>query len=177
MKTIISNIIILVAIVFSNTVWAQISKRIIKERTIDNTTYVLEQRGNHNDLIKNKNGRFDKLVKEHKGKKSCDYSPIPDEQSLTKQLNQMVRNIFSTPRIKQICADINSNISIVCICNREGDILAVEFIGVNTSTISLKEIKALEDTILKMKIKWDVSVCPDVNYFMFNLPVRFKNYL
>ena len=178
MKTTISNILLLIAIVFSNTVLAQVSKRTIKESTIDNTTYVIEQWGNNRDFIKNKNDIYAKLVKKLLiGKKSCDYAHVQDQQLLTKQLTLMARNIFTTPRIKQLSTDNKNNFEVDYICNRDGDILAVHFLGVNTSIISLKEIKALEDAFLKMRIKWDVSLCPDVNYFMFCQIIKFKNYL
>ncbi len=65
----------------------------------------------------------------------------------------------------------------MCYCKRSGEISAINFTGVNTSTISMEEIKALENAVLKIKFKWDSSVCPDVNYINYNLPIGFKKYL
>ena len=175
MKTSISNFLLLVAIVFSNTVLAQISKKTIKESTIGNATYVIKQWGDNKSNIENKNGNWDKVKKMET--KICDGNPILNEQTISNELNSIVRNIFSADRIKQLSNDNKNSFVIMCYCKRSGEISAINFTGVNTSTISMEEIKALEDAVLKIKFKWDSSVCPDVNYINYNLPIGFKKYL
>ena len=49
--------------------------------------------------------------------------------------------------------------------------------NIDTSLITLEEIKSLEDNYLKLKIKINNSVCSETEYFYFMSRIRYKDLL
>lgn len=47
--------------------------------------------------------------------------------------------------------------------------------NIDTSLITLEEIKSLEDNYLKLKIKINNSACPETEYFYFMSRIRYKD--
>jgi len=174
MKTIIVKLILLIVLIFSNTVSAQTIKKTIKEKSVQGTTYVLEQYGSEKVNIKNKNGKYEQFMKERG--KDCESFAIQDQDASVFTVKKIAKNVFSDARIKQLSGDDTNNFGVLCICNQMGEIKAVEFIRVKTSAITLQEIKVLEDAFLKMKVNI-YNRCPEVRYFKFTFPVRFKDYI
>lgn len=163
-KTLIA--ILLITLSIFNTIKAQY---LIKQKTINGETYIIEQRG-ETEYIKNGNGMFD-LLGQERGK-YCEYFHFTNQDELKKLRSEIIKSVFSEARIKELSEDKRSNILIVCLCNRNGEIKAVNFI--KTATITLSEINAMEKIVLKMKTSIDCQLCPDTKYFLFNFSFIFS---
>lgn len=174
MKTIIVKLILIIVLVFSNTVSAETIKKTIQEKTIQGKTYVFEQYGNEKTDVKNKNGKYEQFMKERG--KDCESFGIQDENAFALSEKEIIKNIFSNARIKQLSADYINNFGVLCICSPTGEIKAINFLGVKTTVITLQEIKSLEDAFLKLKLSI-YNQCPDAKYFRFHFVVRFKDFL
>jgi len=163
---------------FGNNTSAQNNiKHTIKEKMVAGTTYVIEQYNSGPAIIKNKNGKARQLIKENK--KQCEGIFIDnDNQEFDQARKDVVKSVFSVARINQLSKDGKNNFRVYCICNRVGEIKAVlYFLGVNTSGITIQDIKSLEDKYLKLQIKMRNASCPETEYFQFSFPVRFNVYL
>ncbi len=113
---------------------------------------------------------FDQLG--HERGKSCEYYYLTNQDEFKKQKNEVIKCVFSDNRIKELNKDKSSNVLLVCLCDQYGEFKAVSF--VKTATITLSEINALEEAVLKMKIKIDCHSCPDTKYFLFNFSIIFN---
>jgi len=163
---------------FGNNTSAQNNiKHTIKEKMVAGTTYVIEQYNSGPAIIKNKNGKARQLIKENK--KQCEGIFIDnDNQEFDQARKDVVKSVFSVARINQLSKDGKNNFRVYCICNRVGEIKAVlYFLGVNTSEITIQEIKSLEDKYLKLQIKTNKTACPETEYFQFLFNVRFNVYI
>lgn len=175
MRIVLLTCALLIALTFCHNVSAQNNNRTIKEKTINGTTYMVEQWGTGKDNYTNKNGKFEQFTKEW-GKYCTDFY-LTDQDALSKDRKDVVKSVFSDVRIKQLSKDNTSTIAVSCICNRDGEIKAVRFSRVQSSLITISEIRALEDAYLKMKVSIDCHLCPDTKYFIFHFPIRFKDNL
>jgi len=144
----------------------------VSEKTVKGTTYVITQYdGIIGKEVKNKNGLFDKYIKE------ISYCPNNIKgYNITNR--DLARKIFTKERIKKLAeTPVEANISIALICSSFGDVVALQFISVNTDVIAWDEIKALEDACLNIKYVFDTSKCPDAKYFMIAYPINFPKLL
>ena len=173
MKTIIVKLILLIVLIFSNTVSAQTIKKTIKEKSVQGTTYVLEQYGSEKVNIKNKNGKYEQFMKERG--KDCEQVGTRDENALHQSINEIVKSVFSVTRIKELSIDNKNSFFAICISNPAGEIKAVSFLDVN-SRITLQEIKALEDAFMKLKLNLIVG-CPETKYIKYNFFIKFDKFL
>jgi len=175
MKTKIIMCFLLTALNFGNNITAQTSiKKMVKEKSVQGVTYVLEQYGDGKDVLKNKNGIYEQLMKVRG--KDCESFAIQDQDASVFAEKKIVKSIFSDARIKQLSTDYTNNFRVLCICDQMGEIKAVNFINVKTHEITLQEIKALEDAFLKLKVSI-YNRCPEVRYFKFTTPIHFKDFL
>jgi len=166
---------LLTALSFGNNITAQTSiKKMVKEKSVQGVIYVLEQYGDDKDVLKNKNGIYEQLMKVRG--KDCESFAIQDEDALVQAEKKIVKSIFSDARIKQLSTDYTNNFAVICIFNQAGEVKAVNFLRVKTSVITLLEIKALEDGFLKMKVGI-YNECPEAKYFKFNFLIRFNKFL
>lgn len=176
MKKNVIFLFLMIAIIIDNNTSAQNkAKHAIKEKMVAGSTYFIDQYDS-SARIENKNGKFLQLIKENK--KQCEYDVLDnDNHEFDQARKNVVKSVFSDARIKQLSESGKNNFVVICICNRVGEIKAVHFIRVNTSVITIQDIKALEDKYLKLKVKTQNTVCPETEYFQFVFPVRFKDYL
>ena len=166
---------LLIALTFSDGIFAQKTvQKITKVKSISGATYVLEQTGgSERAYIKNKNGVYDQLMKERG--KDCEQVGTRDENALHQSINEIVKSIFSVTRIKQLSDDLNNNFFVICISNPAGEIKAVSFLNVSSS-ITLYEIKALENAFMKLKLNLIVG-CPETKYIKYNFYIKFGKFL
>ena len=144
----------------------------VSEKTVKGTTYVITQnKGDARKEVKNKNGLFDKYLKDIKS--SCHVN-IKDCNMTGRDL---IKKIFTRERIAELGSMPKTNILIVSIYSNTGDAVAVRLDHVNTDVITWDEIKALENAYLQLKYVFDTSKCPDVKYYIIAQPINFSKFL
>lgn len=172
MKNWIFIIFVLIGMFFSNENFAQkTNKKSIIERNVAGTTYIIETYDKF-AYVENKNRLINELIK--KNKKHCEGNfIIYEENEFFESERTAVKSVLTKEKINQLLKGSNG-FGIRCVCNRLGEIKAVAFMNIDTSLITLEEIKSLEDNYLKLKIKINNSACSETEYFYFMSRIRYK---
>ncbi len=161
MKTTIVFIILLAILSLNNDISAQIS-----EQTTKGSVYVIDKK---KGKISNKNSAYDKLLKEVK---QCEYYKIKESKP---SISEIVKNVFPPKRI-QFLASKKNTIAFSFICNRTGDVLALYFLPIYDSFVTLSELELFENAFMRQKIVIETT-CLDNKYFKFFQVIHFDQCL